>query len=419
MFRARSAIAAMLALTLVVGASGSGIPVAGAADAVLDANTLPLTTATSGVGMSAGFPLAQTFRAQHDGVLARIDLGVHRYGTQDPQALRVQLTTVRDGTPDVVVAVTSIPASVLPTRATGLTAATFDPAPRLVAGTQYAIVLEPVTACCIFLRYGQPIGAYPDGMLLWVSGGVWSPWIQPSPGVADGLFAVRLLTVDDVPPVVTAPAYLDDEVIDPAGVAISWNATAVDDVDGPIPVTCTPPSGSRFPYGDTTVTCTATDTAGNVGSATILVRGFDVHPPTITFDARPTYLVDEHVVITCAATDAGSGVASTTCGPPYEADGWVVGPGPHTISASAVDVAGNRADVSTTFTVVVDVESLARLTTRLVTSPGVAKALVGKLRSGAFDAYRNQLRGVAGKAVSDADAALLIQLSLSLAAPAP
>ena len=48
--------------------------------------------------------------------------------------------------------------------------------------------------------------------------------------------------------------------------------TAMDDVDGPRPLTCTPSSGSRFAPGSTTVKCTASDTGGNVSEATFVVR---------------------------------------------------------------------------------------------------------------------------------------------------
>ena len=51
--------------------------------------------------------------------------------------------------------------------------------------------------------------------------------------------------------------------------------TATDDVDPNPTVTCTPASGSPFPNGDTTVICTATDKAGNTGTASfaVTVRG--------------------------------------------------------------------------------------------------------------------------------------------------
>ena len=50
-------------------------------------------------------------------------------------------------------------------------------------------------------------------------------------------------------------------------------ATDPDDAAGP--VTCAPPSGSTFPVGTTTVTCSSTDTHGNTGSAsfTVIVVG--------------------------------------------------------------------------------------------------------------------------------------------------
>jgi hypothetical protein len=47
-------------------------------------------------------------------------------------------------------------------------------------------------------------------------------------------------------------------------------------------VTCTPPSGSQFPLGTTTVTCTANDAAGNISLPGIFVVSVrDTTPPTI------------------------------------------------------------------------------------------------------------------------------------------
>lgn len=56
-----------------------------------------------------------------------------------------------------------------------------------------------------------------------------------------------------------------------AGAAVTYIASATDDVD-PFPVvSCSPPSGSVFLLGTTTVGCTATDSSGNVAT-----RSFDV-----------------------------------------------------------------------------------------------------------------------------------------------
>jgi hypothetical protein len=48
---------------------------------------------------------------------------------------------------------------------------------------------------------------------------------------------------------------------------VTYLATADDDLDGPTPVDCAPASGSMFPLGQTTVSCTATDSTGNWASA--------------------------------------------------------------------------------------------------------------------------------------------------------
>src|SRR5690606_26201371 len=52
---------------------------------------------------------------------------------------------------------------------------------------------------------------------------------------------------------------------------VDYAASAKDAVDARPDVSCSPPSGSKFPFGATRVTCTATDDAGH--SAT---REFDV-----------------------------------------------------------------------------------------------------------------------------------------------
>lgn len=39
---------------------------------------------------------------------------------------------------------------------------------------------------------------------------------------------------------------------------------------------CNPPSGSTFPMGFTTVTCTATDASGNTASCSFVVSTFDI-----------------------------------------------------------------------------------------------------------------------------------------------
>ena len=54
-------------------------------------------------------------------------------------------------------------------------------------------------------------------------------------------------------------------------VRVTYRVTASDAVDGPIPVTCEPRSGSRFPLGRTRVTCSATDSSANTATASFRV----------------------------------------------------------------------------------------------------------------------------------------------------
>lgn len=94
---------------------------------------------------------------------------------------------------------------------------------------------------------------------------------------ADPLYEQRVaITVNDV----TAPVVTVDDRLARAGgdegTAIDYTATAVDANDGTLTASCTPASGSVFPVGTTTVTCTATDTAGNTGTDT---AAFRVLPP--------------------------------------------------------------------------------------------------------------------------------------------
>ena len=79
------------------------------------------------------------------------------------------------------------------------------------------------------------------------------------------------LAHDSTPPVLSLPGNL---IVDASGPAvISFNASATDAVDGEVPVVCQPSSGSTFPIGTTTVTCTATDSDLNTttGSFTVTV----------------------------------------------------------------------------------------------------------------------------------------------------
>jgi hypothetical protein len=56
---------------------------------------------------------------------------------------------------------------------------------------------------------------------------------------------------DTLPPVLRLPSDLTLEATSRNGARVRFAASATDEVDGLVPVTCTPASGSTFPLGAT------------------------------------------------------------------------------------------------------------------------------------------------------------------------
>ena len=90
-----------------------------------------------------------------------------------------------------------------------------------------------------------------------------------------------VVTVEDTtPPIISALPNLVLASTGPGGATANYSATASDLVSGSVPVTFSPPSGTLFPAGTTTVTATATDAAGNVASSAFTVTV--VQAPVVT-----------------------------------------------------------------------------------------------------------------------------------------
>jgi hypothetical protein len=168
--------------------------------------------------------------------------------------------------------------------------------------------------------------------------------------------------------------------------------------------------------------------AFNSGAVLWRISTPDVTPPTIGYSSHPaTYTVDQHVLITCTATDAESGIASDTCAP-IDGDAYVFGLGPHTFSATATDNSGNTASASTSFSVSVTFASLTILTRRFVTSTKVADALAADLSDAekasakgkpkqveaALNDYRRGVQAQVGKSITSEHGSILIGLSQAL-----
>jgi hypothetical protein len=191
-----------------------------------------------------------------------------------------------------------------------------------------------------------------------------------------------VLSVPSAPVVATATGS--------AGAAVDYTVSSSDNLSGVQPITCSQASGATYPLGDTLVTCTTTDVAGNKTTASFTVRVQDTVAPK-TIDDAPTTWSNNDVAVHLTATDGESGVASTHYRVDDGADnvGTVVtipapadhsGDGTHTIHYRSIDNAGNAEDVHDA-TVKIDTRAPAVTTSHgsgasgwNVTSPVAVKA---------------------------------------------
>jgi outer membrane protein assembly factor BamB len=79
-----------------------------------------------------------------------------------------------------------------------------------------------------------------------------------------------VVVLDTTAPTITVPGPIAVKGMSPSGAVVTYTVTA-SDPDDAAAVTCAPASGSTFPIGPTTVSCTAKDTVGNTSTASFLV----------------------------------------------------------------------------------------------------------------------------------------------------
>jgi hypothetical protein len=167
---------------------------------------------------------------------------------------------------------------------------------------------------------------------------------------ASGTFRVNVR--DTTAPTISVPADQTIEATGESGATVSFNAAAKDAVDGAITPICTPRSGSVFGLGSTTVTCRATDNAGNAASASFNIIVRDTTPPVLSLPANMTVEASgpsgATVSFSATAKDAVDGAITPSCTP---RSGSLFSVGSTTVICSAADRAGNS--TSGSFTVLV------------------------------------------------------------------
>lgn len=77
--------------------------------------------------------------------------------------------------------------------------------------------------------------------------------------------------VDNQAPTITCPVAQVIDATGPSGAVATFSPTVSDNCSGAIGVSCTPASGSTFPIGSTSVSCSATDGSGNSSSCAFTV----------------------------------------------------------------------------------------------------------------------------------------------------
>src|SRR5206468_4103031 len=152
---------------------------------------------------------------------------------------------------------------------------------------------------------------------------------------------------DTTPPTVTAPPPIVVEATSAAGAVATFTASATDIVDGTVATACSPASGSTLPLGLTLITCFATDSHGNTGSASFHVTVLDTTPPIVTVPpaiaAEAASAAGAAVTFTASASDIVDGSVATTCSP---ASGSTFGIMPTLVNCSATDAHGNTGSAS-------------------------------------------------------------------------
>jgi hypothetical protein len=158
---------------------------------------------------------------------------------------------------------------------------------------------------------------------------------------------------DTTAPTIECPSDTTAQCASRGGAVVEFAAAALDECDPEPEVSCDPPSGSLFPFGETIVTCTAVDSAGNSSECTFTVTVEDTTAPIVSCPSDTT--------LECTGPDGAvveyGAAASDGCGPDPEAScdppsGSTFPIGETIVTCTAVDSSGNVGECTFTVTVV-------------------------------------------------------------------
>lgn len=208
------------------------------------------------------------------------------------------------------------------------------------------------------INYQTVVGHFPIGttpVTLFADDG--APRAVPGPLQT---VTINVTVQHTLPPVVTVSPLGSTtiEATSAAGGSGAFTASAVDRVDGPTSAHCDYLSPSTFPIGTTTVTCTSTDSAGNIGSGTLTFVVRDTKapvlsnvPPAISKIIAPTSVGSVVTYTPPTATDIADPSPIVVCAP---VSGSTFSVGVTTVTCTAADASGNSSKASFTVTIALD-----------------------------------------------------------------
>ena len=182
--------------------------------------------------------------------------------------------------------------------------------------------------------------------------------------------------------------------------------------------------------GMTTVQFFATDNGSLSEAPQMIPVNIDETPPAVTYSGdQGMYGILDTINISCSASDALSGLVSSTC-KNIAGLGYTFTPGPNTFTAKASDYAGNVGQGSTTFTIRVTSADLCSLTDQFIVSSAHPNISLGnslcaqltaaqrapnlKAKQGAITAYVNDVNAVTPLVFSSNEASILTSLAHAL-----
>jgi uncharacterized repeat protein (TIGR01451 family) len=189
----------------------------------------------------------------------------------------------------------------------------------------------------------------------WITNTATATAQQPDATTANNTAQVVTRVEDNVPPEVFCPETLvTNTAPGQCSQTVVFTVRAVDNSDPQPTVTCTPSSGSVFPKGETWVTCSAMDSAGNRSKEChflVVVRDLEqpqiACPGNIVTETDPGLCAKRNITYTVSATDNCPGV-TVACDPP---SGSTFPIGVTTVTCEAIDSSGNTNTCSFTVTI--------------------------------------------------------------------